>query len=264
MSKSILLFVISLFSLASLKAEITDSLAMTTEAIKTDSIVKVKTKNQKTIDILGVAAPVVMITYGILSVESDAIQQLDYSTKGELNEDNSNTHNTFDNYFQFSPAVAAFALNLCGVKSTHKLSDMCILYALSNILETAVVYTTKSLVTRERPDGSSSNSFPSGHTATAFVAAEFLHQEYKDKSPWISVGGYAMGALIGASRVYNDRHWVSDVVAGAGIGILSTKIVYWTYPSLQKVFSKKDKKLQTILLPSYSNGNISLNLSHTF
>ncbi|MDR1595298.1 MAG: phosphatase PAP2 family protein, partial [Prevotellaceae bacterium] len=117
---------------------------------------------------------------------------------------------------------------------------------------------------RERPDGSDRFSFPSGHTATAFVAAEFLHQEYGDKSVWISIGGYGMASLIGVARVYNNKHWVSDIVAGAGIGILSTKIVYWTYPCLQKTFGKKNKKVQTLVLPGYDNGNLNLTFSCRF
>ncbi len=228
-------------------------------------VVPVKKANHiKAMDIVGVAVPVTMITYGILSLESHAIQELDYSTKGELHEDNYIMHNHVDDFMQFSPAILAFGLKLGKVESTHKLSDMIILYALSNALETAAVYTTKTVTTRERPDGSSSNSFPSGHTATAFVAAQFLHEEYKDKSLWVSVSGYTVATLIGASRVYNNRHWVSDVVTGAGIGILSTKIVYWTYPYLQKSFCKKDKKMQTFIFPSYNDGNLSLNFSNMF
>jgi membrane-associated phospholipid phosphatase len=67
------------------------------------------------------------------------------------------------------------------------------------------------------------------------MAAEFLHQEYGDKSLWISTADYGMATLVGVSRVYRNRHWVSDVVAGAGVGILSTKIIYWLYPSINPV-----------------------------
>ena len=94
---------------------------------------------------------------------------------------------------------------------------------------------------RTRPNASGWKSFPSGHTATAFVGAEFLFQEYKEKSIWIGIGGYTVAMLIGISRVYNNKHWVSDVITGAGIGILSTKIVYKTYPYLQKKNYKKEK-----------------------
>ena len=158
--------------------------------------------NCKASQIIGIALPAAMITYGVISIESDWLKELDYSTRNELLEDKSLWYNSWDNYLQFSPAVAAFSMKLCGVKSTHKMSDMLILYALSNALNGGIVFTTKYITGRQRPDGSNYHSFPSGHTATAFVAAEFLHQEYGDKSVWISAGGYGMASLIGAARVY--------------------------------------------------------------
>lgn len=213
---------------------------------------------------ISIAVPSAMIVYGALSFNSGAIRQLDYSTKNELLKNNSMWHNSWDNYLQFSPAVAAFGMKLCGVSSTHKMPDMLILYGLSNILESGIVSPVKHATSRERPDGSNRYSFPSGHTATAFVAAEFLHQEYKNQSVWISIGGYGMATLIGASRVYNNKHWVSDVVAGAGIGILSTKIVYWTYPYLQKVFCKKEKQLTSFIVPTYDEGGLGLSFISVF
>ena len=73
-----------------------------------------------------------------------------------------------------------------------------------------------------------------------------------------------MASLIGTARVYNNKHWVSDVVAGAGIGILSTKVVYWAYPRLQEIFGKRTKKTNALIFPSYSEGNWDLNLSYSF
>ena len=78
-----------------------------------------------------------------------------------------------------------------------------------------------------RPDGSTANSWPSGHTATAFVGASLLHKEYGlTRSPWFSVAGYGMATATGVMRVLNNRHWISDVMSGAGIGILSTELGY--------------------------------------
>jgi membrane-associated phospholipid phosphatase len=218
----------------------------------------------KPLKALEIAIPAAMITYSIISIESDWLKELDYSTRDELIEDKLLWYNGWDDYFQFSPSVAAFSMKLYGVQSVHKLSDMFILYTLSNALDAGIVYATKNITGRQRPDGSNYHSFPSGHTSTAFVAAEFLHQEYGDKSVWISIGGYSMASLIGVSRVYRNKHWVSDVIAGAGIGILSTKCVYWAYPYLQKTFGKKGKKLQTFIFPAYNSGNLSLNLSCQF
>ena len=82
-------------------------------------------------------------------------------------------------------------------------------------------------VGRLRPDGSRYNSFPSGHTATAFMTATMLHQEYGWRSPWFSIGGYTAAAITGVSRICNNRHWLSDVVAGAGIGIGAVHLGYY-------------------------------------
>ena len=70
-------------------------------------------------------------------------------------------------------------------------------------------------------------SFPSGHTATAFMAATMFHKEYGIRSPWYSVAGYTIATATAYSRLLNNRHWISDVLAGAGIGIISTELGYW-------------------------------------
>ncbi|GHT47044.1 hypothetical protein AGMMS49965_24910 [Bacteroidia bacterium] len=218
----------------------------------------------RTVKAIDIAIPAAMITYGIISIESDALRKWDYSIRNELVENNYLWRNGWDDYFQFSPAALAFGMKLGGMESKHQLPDMCILYALSNALELGVVVTTKKLTGRKRPDDSNSFSFPSGHTATAFVAAEFLHQEYGDKSAWISAAGYGMATLIGVSRVFRNKHWLSDVVAGAGVGILSTKIAYRIYPSIKKPFVKKDRKHQTFICPTYNNGSLGVTFSCVF
>ena len=198
-------------------------------AQETDSI-----PSNRTGKILEIAIPSAMITYGAISLGNNSIRELDISVRDHLIEKNALWNHGWDSYTLFAPAVAAFGMKLCGVESTHKTTDMLILYTLSNVLNSGIVEGSKRIIGRERPDCSDYFSFPSGHTSRAFVAAEFLHQEYKNQSAWISVGGYAVASFIAVARVYNNKHYISDVITGAGIGILSTKIVYWTYPHLQK------------------------------
>ena len=239
---------------------------------QTDSLKVSEEKNcrQQTEKVLSIAVPSAMVTYGIISLGDNGIRRLDYDVRSSIAGKNAFWHTHVDNYLQFSPAVAAFGMKVCGVKSTHNLKDMAVLYTLSNVLQGGIVFTTKNIVGRERPDTSNNHSFPSEHTAIAFVAAEFLHQEYKDKSIWISVGGYAMASFIGAARIYNNKHWLSDVVTGAGVGILSTKTVYWAYPYMQKIFCKKDNSgksksaAQMLFFPGYNQQCLSLNFSCSF
>jgi membrane-associated phospholipid phosphatase len=126
------------------------------------------------------------------------------------------------------------------------------------------VNSLKFITKEKRPDGSSRNSFPSGHTAMAFMGAELLWHEFRNVSPWIGITGYTIAAGTGFFRMYNNRHWLTDVLAGAGIGILSTKAAYWLYPYLhQKLFEKKGKvAIQT--LPYFSTKSFGLCCSINF
>jgi membrane-associated phospholipid phosphatase len=92
----------------------------------------------------------------------------------------------------------------------------------------ATVYTLKHTVNSVRPDGSDSYSFPSHHTAQAFMGATYLSLEYKDKYPWIPYIGYTLASTVAISRMANNSHYLSDVLVGAAIGILATRISFWT------------------------------------
>ena len=132
-----------------------------------------------------------------------------------------------DNYTQFAPAVLAAGLNFAGVEGRSDtwrfLASTAMSYAIMAGFVNSIKYTAQEM----RPDGSTRNSWPSGHTATAFVSASILHKEYGlTRSPFYSVVGYAMATATGIMRVLNNRHWVSDVLSGAGIGIMSTEVAY--------------------------------------
>ena len=90
-----------------------------------------------------------------------------------------------------------------------------------------------------------------------------MRQEYKDVSPWYGVAGYAMATATGMLRMYNNKHWMSDVVAGAGVGIVSTKLAYWLYPYVKHALWK-DKASGPIVMPTYSNGSVGLSFVRQF
>jgi hypothetical protein len=102
----------------------------------------------------------------------------------------------------------------------------------------AVTLAVKSVVGRERPDGNAEEpddfkifhgvnfddaSFPSGHTTTSFALAAAVTEEFP--SAWVQVASYGTASMVGFSRVYQNKHWVSDVVAGALIGTAVGKTV---------------------------------------
>ena len=136
---------------------------------------------------------------------------------------------SIDNYLQFVPLGALYGLKITGSKSKNNLLNQAIITAKSEMLMTAVVMSMKYLIHDSRPDGSNDQSMPSGHTAQAFVSAALLDMEYRDSSPWISVGGYLCAVATGCLRVVNNRHWASDVLVGAGIGIASVKLICFTH-----------------------------------
>jgi len=209
-------------------------------------------------------APVVLAGYGFAAVyDRGALKQLDLSTKAELQEDHPLFAAHVDDYVQFAPAAAVYALNLAGVKGKHNLFDASMLYVTSAAIMGLSTHFVKQGVGRMRPDESGTNSFPSGHTASAFMAAEFLHQEYKDVNPWIGYAGYFVATATGTLRMYNNKHWFSDVVAGAGFGIASTKISYLVYPYIKSLFTaKKDGKFT--VMPYYGQGTTGFMLSGRF
>ena len=133
----------------------------------------------------------------------------------------------FDDYIQYLPLSTPVVLQLCGVKGRHSLGRMAMLEGGSYLLGGGWLYGLKFGIGKMRPDGSRNNSFPSGHTFTAFAGAELLRREYGDEYPWLAVAGYSVATVVALMRVYNNRHWAGDVLAGAGLGILSVTLVYW-------------------------------------
>ncbi|WP_082037006.1 phosphatase PAP2 family protein [Flavobacterium sp. MEB061] len=209
--------------------------------------------------------PGVLLGYGFIGLESDQLKSYNSEIKEEVNEDIDHKV-SIDDFSQWAPAASVYALNAFGVKGKNNLKDRSIILASSYLMMSASVFALKNITKVERPDGSSNNSFPSGHTATAFAGAEFMYQEYKDQSIWYGIAGYAVATGTGLFRMYNDRHWLTDVVAGAGIGILSTKAAYWIYPYLQnKVFkSSKENKTTSMIMPFYNGKELGCSFVRQF
>jgi len=151
------------------------------------------------------------------------------------------TATEIDDYTQYAPAIAVFVLSASGVKGRSKLPAQVVVYGLSTVTGGIVTQSLKRIVNRERPDKSDNRSFPSGHTSTAFIAAELLHQEYGHRSVVYSIAGYGTAALTGYLRLYNNKHWLGDILAGAAVGIASTKLVYWAKDVLKEKQSKKKR-----------------------
>lgn len=136
------------------------------------------------------------------------------------------TYKRNETYIQYLPLAVTLGLKAFGVESRSSWGRMVTSGAMGGAIMLAATQSMKHLISTGRPDNSDDHSFPSGHTATAFVTATILHREYGHIHPLVSIGGYATAAATGIMRIRKNRHWASDVAAGAGIGILATELGY--------------------------------------
>jgi hypothetical protein len=208
--------------------------------------------------------PAIMIGYGVASLKFQGLRNVNTHLNKEVFLDGGMKPIHIDNYLQYAPGFLVYGLNLVGIKGKNNLVDRSVIYAMSNLIMCGTVMATKNAVREWRPDRADRLSFPSGHTATAFAAAEFMRQEYKDVSPWYGVAGYAMAATTGYLRMYNNKHWLSDVVAGAGVGILSTDVAYYIYPSVKRLFTGEKKNGTTVVMPTYQQGAVGISILRVF
>ncbi len=260
-NRSILITIILvLFDLYQVSAQVT--IPNTTFVFQDSTITKTNGRTYK-LNYKHLIAPAVFIGYGVVSLESDGLKQLNFSTRDEINE-HLPDHIQLDNYTQYAPALIVYGLNLAGIKGLHNFRDRTIIYATSQLISAAFVVPLKHITKEERPDGSNNFSFPSGHTATAFSSAQFMFREYKNTNFWLSISGYSFAVFTGVYRTLNDKHWVNDVVAGAGFGILSTELAYWLYPKINRLLSDKEKQATTVVMPFYQNKGFGLGLVKKF
>ncbi len=169
-------------------------------------------------------APTILISAGTL---------LNFSTQTKGNFQDWTNHNftysgQLDDYLRFAPLAAVYSLNLIGVKGKNNFGNRTALVLKSLLLLDLTVNSLKNWTDSDRPNGDP-RSFPSGHTSVAFALAQFMHKEFGEISPWYSIGAYSCATTVGLMRIAKNAHWLSDVVAGAGIGMLSTELIYLTH-----------------------------------
>ena len=130
----------------------------------------------------------------------------------------------FDNYVQYAPIVAYAGLGLLGVQSKHSFTDRMIQGVISCAALGAISWSCKKLIDSPRPNGVNNESFPSGHTDWVFIGAELVRMEYG--WGW-GAAAYAVATTVAIMRNYNNWHWLSDCLFGAGLGILTAHVGEW-------------------------------------
>lgn len=183
--------------------------------------------------------PVSLISAGAVALAPSFIRNGSRSiTNSVIDLRRGNKRLEFDNYIQYLPVAGSLMIGCTGIKAKHSLRDRAFIVATS--YATLAVFTNipKFCIDEKRPEFVGHNSFPSGHTATVFMGAELVRIEY---GGWYGVGAYTIAAGVGFLRMYNGRHWFHDVVAGAGVGILSARVGEWSAQLWQKIFQKSGK-----------------------
>ncbi len=171
--------------------------------------------------------PTLLVAYGLMSFNNNGFPS-SLAVRKYRNENYGTFDNSADDYIVYTPGLLMLGLDLFHVKSKSDFANQTVITAKSIALSLGVANIIKYSTQVLRPDGTAENSFPSGHTTFAFTLAEILHQEYKNK-PLIYISGYTIATAVGVMRLLNNRHWFTDVMVGAGIGMAATKLIYATH-----------------------------------
>lgn len=198
--------------------------------------------------------PAALIGWGVSTIHDHGLIS-SYDVYDFIHKDLNIKRTHVDDYLQYAPYAELIALNLLKIKCKNDIINTSILIIKSEIIMTAIVFPIKNFSKIIRPDSlepGRNQSFPSGHTANAFVAASIVHKEFKHRSPWYGITAYAIATSVGAFRMLNNRHWESDVFVGAGIGMLSVHLAYLTHKN------KFGRKCDMFAMPTYNKGNIGV------
>ncbi|GAB2681666.1 hypothetical protein GCM10027036_40490 [Flavihumibacter cheonanensis] len=140
---------------------------------------------------------------------------------------------------EYSPYLVG-AMYLTGVLTKdRRMEHVSLVSAKSLVFTTLLTAGSKQLVRRRRPaytddpfefnsmfqGGREWTSFPSGHANTVFTVATAIALQYNDKK-WVPYVAYGIAGLTGVSRIYDNRHWATDVIVGAAMGHFITKTLY--------------------------------------
>ncbi len=177
-------------------------------------------------------------------IPNSPLNKLSNSVHGEISAHS--YHTNVDDWLQYMPLTMYMGLNLAYMHNEQHILKKTVSKTAIACLSTIIISSgLKYSVREKRPDSNKHNSFPSGHTAVVFTGAELVRLEYGNVYGSIA---YTMALMVGSMRVYNDRHWIHDVVSGAGIGILGARIGNWLCPD----FKKSEKSKLVSFTPCFS------------
>jgi hypothetical protein len=204
--------------------------------------------------------PSLFIVYGTAARFNQLpIRRLDIDVDREIHK-HVNRHYAIDDYFESGMPILAYGLGFIPGFSKHNFRDRTLIMATSYLFMESSVEILKRTTRVMRPALDNNRSFPSGHTAITMMSAHIMYKEYKEISPWIGVGGYMVATATGVFRMLNHAHWLSDVVMGAGIGLLSVEAGYMMLPVWHSVFGIEDAGKHFAAVPLLSTQSLGIGL----
>lgn len=167
------------------------------------------------------------------------------------------------NYVEWLPYAGFLGAGFLGAQSRADIVDRALLTATSFIILEAVTQPLKRVAHRERPDMSDFHSFPSGHTATAFAGAELTRMVYGNT---LGLCSYAVATGVACLRVAGRHHYLTDCIAGAGIGILSARLAAWLIPAERRLLRLDGRAAApgVALIPVVGDRSAALSFSLSF
>lgn len=209
------------------------SIAATAQEVDSVAVAAKHTAEEYTFNATQLILPAALVTVGAFGVGNGWMCKIKGDVRDGMERMRGGHYFHADEVLQYLPAAAYLGMGAIGVPSRHRFMDRLLAGATAGVAVAALTYSVKYSVREQRPDLSGGHSFPSGHTAVAFAGAELIRLEY---GRWWAIGAYTVATGVAFLRLYNGAHWLNDVIAGAGIGILSARIGYWMLPLYHRWF----------------------------
>ncbi len=172
-----------------------------------------------------------------------------------------NYRTNIEDYLTFAPVAQMYIADIAGAKNKNHWFDQGKNLFISNFIALGITELIKKSNQKLRPNGLP-DSFPSGHTTIAFTNATVLYNEFRKSAPTLAYSGYAFATAVGFFRMANNKHYLSDVLVGAGIGIAVTNLVYYIKPL--KNFNPFKKVKNVSFYPAYTDKTYGLYASYQF
>ena len=198
-----------------------------------DTLVKQNSTNSNYLKPAALIIPGTFLLYSALKPAVSGIENLDDEIFAQVKKNNPGFHTNAEDYLMWTPSASVYVMDAFKVKTKHSFKEHLILDAGSIVITGGIGYAMRLISRNINAYTTQDTKFPSGHTANAFRGAEILHQELKDKNKLLSYSGYLVATTVGVLRIYNKDHLLTEVLAGAGLGILSSKFTYLIFDKVK-------------------------------